>query len=104
ERVGAANWEHQARLGDPLNSFARIKDFARVGRLARHCTKQPESRAAGCLSICRVPRYPTGDNPDSGDFRIGRLLPFCYPIRRGRAEGDGMTARLRVPFMPENID
>jgi hypothetical protein len=32
------------------------------------------------------------------------LLPFCYPTTRHAMERAGMAARLRVRFMPENLD
>src|SRR4029077_19750396 len=70
-----------------LRSLAAVDFFLVVfigdrnsrGLTALHGVAQstPESRGRRLSFDSRAPRYPTGDNPASGHFRIGQLATFC---------------------------
>jgi hypothetical protein len=75
-------------LGPPLSGRMR-GSAALSGQLVT-----PGNGTAGCLSISRVPRYPTGDEPAPGDRNAKELIgskaaAFCAvpPLMRARKVG-----------------
>jgi hypothetical protein len=78
-------------------------EFARVGSLERVMHPRKADRRLSFVSVePRATRLEISPLPVNAGY--GSLLPFCYPIRRHRAERGGMAMRQWVQFRPENID